>query len=512
MTITQALLPNGRQQFFDSNGAPVAGGSVGMYEPGGLVFKDTFQDPEGAVANINPVPLDAAGEAFIYGSGQYRQIVKKADGTVVWDALTFGLPSNGVGPGGSGGFGPQTAIASAVTTQLSIIDSHNALVTGNVGITSFGNGADINAPIYYVEFDSDPVVFNSAALLLPGGKDIATGPGDGMLVEYENTSNWKVIAYFPATGIGAGSFQGSQQTTAAAATTDLGTVGTNNVLVTGNTGITSFGNAASVANPLYYVEFSGTPTITHDDANLICPAGADIEVTAGDSCIAEFLGAGAWKISAYFRIQGEGGNSTQSALVAAATTNLGSAKSQNILISGNTGITSFGASAKTSAPIYLVEFSGTPLLTYNAASMILPGGANIQVAAGDTAAMEYLGGGNWKMRAYQALAIPPSSSGAGIAKQGLVFTVAAGVYAQVSAFGGMSAVRVSAGQFTVTLGATPLQLGFCVTEACNNGSGDGMGIDDPTTPMVASGVYTFQWRFSSSKTAADPEVGMILVY
>ena len=82
-------------------------------------------------------------------------------------------------------------------------------------------------------------------------------------------------------------------------------------------------------------------------------------------------------------------------IVASATPAIGAASSTNIVITGNTGITAFDvASAGT---VRKVRFTGTPLITYNAASMILPGAANMQVAAGDCAEFESLGGGNWVM-------------------------------------------------------------------------------------------------------------------
>lgn len=82
------LLPNARQQFFDSNGQPLAGGSVYMYVPGTTTPKNTWQDAGLTVLNSNPVILDAAGRAQIWGSGQYRQVVYDVNGNLIWDAVT----------------------------------------------------------------------------------------------------------------------------------------------------------------------------------------------------------------------------------------------------------------------------------------------------------------------------------------------------------------------------------------------------------------------------------------
>ena len=93
MAVTASQLPNGKQQFLDSNGKPLAGGSVYMYIPATTSFKTTWQDNQQATPNTNPITLDGAGEAIIYGSGQYRQIVYDAAGNLIWDQLTQDLLS-----------------------------------------------------------------------------------------------------------------------------------------------------------------------------------------------------------------------------------------------------------------------------------------------------------------------------------------------------------------------------------------------------------------------------------
>lgn len=95
------------------------------------------------------------------------------------------------------------------------------------------------------------------------------------------------------------------------------------------------------------------------------------------------------------------GFGVQTSIASAATTTLNA--NHNVLITGTTGITSFGSSASTATPIYLLEFNGALTLTYNATSLIIPGSANITTAAGDIAVAEYLGSGNWKIRDYHKI-------------------------------------------------------------------------------------------------------------
>jgi hypothetical protein len=82
------LIPNAKAQFIDSGGQPLANGSVGFYFPGTLNPKPTYQDAAGTIANTNPVLLDSRGQALIWGSGVYRQILKDASGVTIWDQTT----------------------------------------------------------------------------------------------------------------------------------------------------------------------------------------------------------------------------------------------------------------------------------------------------------------------------------------------------------------------------------------------------------------------------------------
>jgi hypothetical protein len=82
-------------------------------------------------------------------------------------------------------------------------------------------------------------------------------------------------------------------------------------------------------------------------------------------------------------------------LASASTTNIGAQASNNVRITGTTTITSFGTIA--SGVTRHLRFAAALTLTHNATSLILPGGANITTAAGDTATAISLGSGNWIM-------------------------------------------------------------------------------------------------------------------
>jgi hypothetical protein len=80
-------------------------------------------------------------------------------------------------------------------------------------------------------------------------------------------------------------------------------------------------------------------------------------------------------------------------VASAATADIGAANSSNIRITGTTTITSFGAALN--GVRRHVRFAAALTLTHNATSLILPGGANLTTAAGDTAIAMSLGSGNW---------------------------------------------------------------------------------------------------------------------
>lgn len=82
------ILPTGRTAFYDANGVPLVSGYVYFYIPNTSTPKNTWQDAGEMTLNTNPVRLDSIGSALIYGSGQYRMVVKDVDLNTIYDALT----------------------------------------------------------------------------------------------------------------------------------------------------------------------------------------------------------------------------------------------------------------------------------------------------------------------------------------------------------------------------------------------------------------------------------------
>lgn len=155
--MTQSLLQEPIQSYEDSNGRPLNGGQLFTYSAGTLTPKATYQDQAGATPNTNPVILSERGEAIIYGSGNYRMILKNAAGATIWDRDNVSTsPTNGdlSGPGGASlvGYDDSTLNIFLQSRINRVIDSIAALrgldktkytrafVTGYYAATDGGGG------------------------------------------------------------------------------------------------------------------------------------------------------------------------------------------------------------------------------------------------------------------------------------------------------------------------------------------------------------------------------------
>ncbi len=147
MTIT--ILPPALTQFFNGSGVPLAGGSVYMYQPNSTTFKTTWQDPGATIPNSNPIILNGAGEAAIWGSGEYLQVVYDSSGNEQYSALTLdpgyaiiatfnGTSTTSVAIGtGSKSFTTQTGLQFFPGGYVTIANSANALDYMNGIVTSY---------------------------------------------------------------------------------------------------------------------------------------------------------------------------------------------------------------------------------------------------------------------------------------------------------------------------------------------------------------------------------------
>jgi hypothetical protein len=280
------LLPNGKQQFLDANGKPLAGGKVYMYVPGTTTPKNTWKNAAGTILNANPIILDTSGEAVIYGSGLYRQVVTTSTGVTIWDQQTADTSStSGVAWAGNGG---GTANAQTITSA-SFVQSDGQIIYYRPTFTNSGpmtlsvNGG---SPIgVYRDLPAGGVQ------LLEGG-EVASGNVVGVAYSTADsffhliTNNYH--PYSTGTNIAGGP------------TTDIGAYSTNILTVTGSGAtITSFGSSAKTSQGLFFILFQGTNTIQYNATSLWNSSGQNIYTNSGDAAIAVYTGSGNWYILSY---------------------------------------------------------------------------------------------------------------------------------------------------------------------------------------------------------------------
>lgn len=113
------------QQFFDSNGNALAGGSLyfcvaGTSCPGNPLA--TYTDASGDTAAPNPVVLDSGGRASIWlGSSAYKIVAEDAQANIQWTADNVVIPG--------------LSLLSGVGSLSSLTVTGNATIGGTLGVT-----------------------------------------------------------------------------------------------------------------------------------------------------------------------------------------------------------------------------------------------------------------------------------------------------------------------------------------------------------------------------------------
>lgn len=143
-------------------------------------------------------------------------------------------------------------------------------------------------------------------------------------------------------------------------------------------------------------------------------------------------------------------NEAQAPIASAATVNIGAAAANYLNVTGTTTITAFDTIQAGTRRV--LEFAGALTLTHNATSLILPTGASITTAAGDTAVFVSEGSGNWRCISYQkasgrALATPQTAK--------CYATNSGGTWTIAKGSGITSITTIATGSYEVTM-ATPM--------------------------------------------------------
>ncbi|MGJ5029054.1 hypothetical protein ACQR1I_19605 [Bradyrhizobium sp. HKCCYLS2038] len=85
----------------------------------------------------------------------------------------------------------EVPVASTTICDLGAAGSDRIVITGSNAITSFGTAANRRIRLRWA--GSVTVTANPASLVLSGGADITTSPGDIWNVESDAAGNWRMI-------------------------------------------------------------------------------------------------------------------------------------------------------------------------------------------------------------------------------------------------------------------------------------------------------------------------------
>ena len=217
----------------------------------------------------------------------------------------------------------------------------------------------------------------------------------------------------------ADSLSGAFDTIASASTTDLSTVSSVNVIIEGVATITALGTVSEGAKR--YVEFAGVLILTHNATSLMLPSGANITTAVGDKCLFTSKGSGNW-ICDYFPINGEaivtditkdlvpvlGGpldtNSktvfeSKGADLDSATPLILGTDGNNFDVTGSVTISSINTWG-TASGVANLTFLGAPTVEHHATDLILPGGADLDLSAGDVLTLHEYDTGKYRCIGY----------------------------------------------------------------------------------------------------------------
>ena len=148
---TTSLSPTPKLQFFDANGAPLAGGLLYTYAAGTTTPLTSYTDSTGVSANTNPIVLDSRGEANVWLEGAiYKFALYTSVGVLIWTVDNINGSTFSVNATGDG-----------TTTAFSVVNGFTAIYINGVyqnrntytvtsGTVTFSQAPPLNAIIEVV--------------------------------------------------------------------------------------------------------------------------------------------------------------------------------------------------------------------------------------------------------------------------------------------------------------------------------------------------------------------------
>jgi len=116
-------------QAYDTDGHPLIGGKLYSYHASTSTPKSTFADPYLLVPNINPVILNADGNAVVYLDGFYKLILTDPSGIMLWEIDNYEFVG-GTEPPADGMVSGYTEQAVTSVDGASVLQATNAVPLG----------------------------------------------------------------------------------------------------------------------------------------------------------------------------------------------------------------------------------------------------------------------------------------------------------------------------------------------------------------------------------------------
>lgn len=355
------------------------------------------------------------------------------DGGSTWLGMTLTQASSGGGGSFVGGKltkaldepDIQTISPFPTTINLDNVTSNTIQLNGTTGnLNSLTGGNVSNGMVRRILFNDSGATVNHLAgnIRLPGKVPIKVRAGDVMTVLQTDSSEWKCIDYQRAQGVPL--YIPPTALNFAGGVLDVSAMVGDTVTINpgGGTALTGISEEPFGALRTLIFRYNGL-AVTHDATKLIMPGGVTQSTTAGDKAEFISLGSGNWECLWYARADGKalvGGAGSGDLLkdgsvamtgafneavprTAAATSGVIDMDFYNvntILVSDNSGnITSFTGGVVGGKRTLIFNSAG-PVLKYASSTMVLPGGNDITVRAGDVAEFEKISDTKWKCLSY----------------------------------------------------------------------------------------------------------------
>jgi len=174
-----SLLPEPKQQFLNDIGDPLFAGKIFTYSAGSLTPKKTYQDQALTIENTNPVVANARGEVVMYGSGNYRVILKDSFDNTIYDRDNISIvdlsASNGSEMIGNGG--------------ETVAQSFNALQLADYGALRAYVGP--RKSVYITGYLAGSSPSGISGWFVPDPNDTASIDNGGTVIVASNGMRWK---------------------------------------------------------------------------------------------------------------------------------------------------------------------------------------------------------------------------------------------------------------------------------------------------------------------------------